>query len=793
MSKNKKIIKTLTILSLLTLSISTNAMQKKDNLDEKIKNLYKETSNQENKNEEEKKLNKSYDEKTNNKFEKIESFKKQNETFDKKFKNKIFSEEPLNKINEPKEKFNIQIKQENKKPKKINKDYLFKVDNVFKKVENFKKYNKTPIKKTIDLKKINNLIKDKTDMYKDHFLKILKQVKNLKSENFEKNFATLASTYENILKNYKNNFQDSYKTNQEIKNIILKLEKQFFLKIQEEIEELNTNLIFFPEFIYFPEKEKEFEDNYQKIMLQYVNRLKEYKKNVSDDRETMEEIKNIILKIENNFKNYQFNVRKNITKSLKDNLEKNILKKDFLDEKEKVFNECNEKQYKNTIETLNHIIKESEILKKELGKKDLTNENIDEKIKQYYEAREKIKNFEFYNETINYLYDIIEHQFSCYKENELEENFNNSYSKTMIAKYEMQELENAIFEIVEKNNIPHNEKINDLIKINPKIAYSLDYEVIKQAYTELKDFLAKKNINIDKFNKKELKQEVSIYKKYLNETKYDLMSIYKKYLNETKYNVIIKYIDNIEENEKILENINKILPDIEKQISTENIDDVELMLNILKNKIKKIKKIVDNYPDDIIYSKEIKNYAQETKDKINSLFQSIEVTRLKANLKKDKNKEKDKDKTNILKQELIPEQLIFFQERNEHLIEKTLIENDLLNYYRGKILGYKEKIDKYLKNFDLLELKKFKPASTLETENYDEQKLQILKTKLNLINDHFKKNMFNLNKKLNEKNFSIRDFTTDKYLKFSDEYKNLNLKIGFILNNIKNYLESNSK
>ncbi len=901
MPKNKKVINILFGISLLTLSTTTSAMQNNKSDFNKINENFTQQT-----------LNKSYNKEINNGFEKINNSKKLNKTFDKELENKNIDEKSLNEANKPKKNLNLKIDQKklnnlfknndnfiNQKSKKINKDYFIKVDNIFEKVKDYRKYNKTPIKKTKELKKIDVFREERINIYKNYFLKILKQIINSEINEFEKNLKTIIPKYENTLKEYKNVFQDNYKINQEIKNIILEIEKQIFLKILKQIENLNLNII------NFPEKEKELENDYIKIVTKYTNRLKECKKNISEDYKSIEELKNIILTIENEFKNYKFNFRKNIANSLKNNLEKNIFS-----DKENILNYYYKNQYQNTIKTLNHIIKEAKVLSENLSKKDLTAENINEKIKQYNEAREKIKNFEFYNETINYLYDIIEFQYGGFKENELYEKFMDSYSNSMIAKNELQNLENAIFEIIEKNTY-NDEKISNIININPKVFNTSDYNEIKEEYEELKNLFAEKNINIeniDKNNRTELiqkkvyglisekienhidkifddikkaiydtKQQTTIknfndintfyntldneFEKFKREIKFNPYDIKQKYkelkqalikqniniknintdnikqlklikkkVNKLECNRIKSHIEKIKTNEKILDNINKIISDIKKQTTTKNINDMDLICNLLENKFNKFENIIKEYPNDIIYVEELKNYMQKTKEKFNSLLQSIKLIKLEEKIENKKNKsnitstpktlkfleffkmdniknEKNslnvsltpkklklfEEKKDLKKEKILNEQQKFFQEKKEHLKEKVLIENDIIHHYRGIMHGYKNKIEQYLKDLDLLELKKFMSRDDIKKENYNEEKIKILKRKLDLKNDHFKKHMFDLNKKLNEKNFSIRDFILDINTKFARDYRNLNNKFGMILSNIKNFLETKNK
>ena len=927
MPKNKNVINILCGLSLLTLSTTTSAMQNNKNDFIKIN----ENFNQQALNQTSKTLNKSYSKEINNDFEKIDNSIKLNKTFDEKLKNKNIDEKSLNEANKPKKNLNLKIEQEklnnlfknkknfrnqtiNQKPKKINKDYFIKVDNVFEKIKDYRKYNKTPNKKTKELKNIDVFREERINIYKNYFLKILKQITNSKINDFEKNLKTIIQKYENTLKEYKNIFQDNYKINQEIKNIILEIEKQIFLKILKQIENLNLNII------NFPEKTEKFENNYVKIITQYTNRLKECKKNIAEDYKTKKELKNIILNIENEFKNYRFNFRKNIANSLKNNLEKDIFKKNNFSDKETILNDYCKNQYQNTIKTLDHIIKEAEILDENISKKDLTAENINEKIKQYNETREKIKNFEFYNETINYLYNIIEFQYGGFEKNDLYEKFMDSYSNTINTKHTLQNLENAIFEIIE-NNIYNDEKISNIININPKIFNMSDYDEIKEEYEELKNLFAEKNINIENINKNNLteliqkkvhgliskkienhidkilndikktiydiKKQTTIknfndiniiyntldneFEKFKREIKfhpYDIKQEYEKLkqtlveqninienintdnikelklieekANKLKCKRIKSYIEKIKTNEKILDNINKIISGIKKQTTTKNVNDMAFICNLLENKFNKFENIIKKYPDDIVYIEELKNYMQKTKEKFNSLLQSISITKLKSDLKEEKiENKKNKSNTtstpkaskfleffkidnikneknslnrsltpkqlklfegkkynlkeNLEKEKILNEQQKFFEEKKEHLKEKVLIENDIIHYYRGIILGYSDKIEQYLKDFDLLELKNFIPKDDIEKENYDEEKIKILKTKLDLKNDHFKKHMFDLNKKLNGKNFSIRDFILDINTKFNRDYRNLNNKFGIILSNIKNYLETKNK
>ena len=304
------------------------------------------------------------------------------------------------------------------------------------------------------------------------------------------------------------------------------------------------------------------------------------------------------------------------------------------------------------------------------------------------------------------------------------------------------------------------------------------------SYFFTEDGLKKLNINIENTSEYELiplifeyKNNKNLYAKNINE---NIKNIIKNKIKfDHKYKNIKNYIEIIIANEKMLDDINKILSDIEKQTTKENIEDMENILNFLNTKFKNFEYIIKNYPDNIIYLKKIKNYIKKTNEKIDSLYTLIEEAKLKANLK-----EKNKNKKNIPNEILTPEQLKFFQEKKEHIKEKMSLENDIIRDYRGIIFGYSEQINQYLEKLDLSSLKNFFPKSNIEKE-----KIEILKKKLNLKNDHFKKQMFDLNIKLNEKNFSIRDFILDFNTKFARDYKHLNSKIGRILTNIKNYLE----
>lgn len=869
MLKNNKIINILCGISLLTISITTNAMQNNETNFKKVN----ENFNQQTLNQKPKTLNKSYSEELNNNFEKIDNSKKLNKTFDKKLENKNIDEETFNKTDKPKNKLNLKIDQEklntllknnsvepnnkiniknlkneklnkqifNQKNnnKKVNKDYLIKVDNVFEKIKNNKKYNETPIKKTAELKTINFFEEEKINIYKQCFDKTFHKIRKYDINEFEKNFKTIISNYQNILKEYKDNFQENYKTNEEIKNIILNIEKQIFLKILQQIENLNLELINFKNLVNSKDKEKEFENSFTKIMSQYISRLKKYKKNAADKDIAEKALSDIILNIENEFKNYRINFRKNIAKSLKNNLENNILKKDDLNDKENVFKDYSKEQYENTIKTLDYIANEADILYKELlkSKYDLTTENINEKIKQYYEAKEKIKNFEFYNETVNYFYDIIKFTFSDYEEGgELYKKFENSYSKTMSAKNRMEDLGNDIFEIIEKDTYNDN-KISNIRKIKPEELRVTEFDKIKKEYNLSKELLAKENIDIKTIDKNKL---IPLVSKYITRNRTNMMSGYEmkeeyeelknllKQLNinieninkneliplifEYRNNKIfgvkivrevmenrIKYmkkyenicenlkihIKKIKKNEEILNNINEILSNIEKQATKENIEDMEQILNFLNKKFKNFEYVIGEYPDDVVYLKEIKDYIQKTKNKIDSLYKLLEVIKLKANLKK----EKTENEKNISNKILPPKPLKFYQEKKEQIKEKMSLENDIILHYRGVIHEYDKNIDEYLNKFDLSTLKNFTHKSNIEKENYDKDKMELLKKALDLKNDHFKKRMFDLNIKLNEKNFSIRDFINDFDTKFAREYQRLNFKIGRILRNIKNYSE----